>query len=420
MCGMVLVYLVPTLYDMALGLVSFALPLFLLDSQVDPVTMGSLLALPSVVQILTRIPAGLLSGRIGNLYGMLMGCVFTLASGALVGAAPAAALVSCVAAAQVLSGLGRACFWPANQAFVLDTARGSAASAIGAYNFIVTLGGMAGPLIAGWVIVRAGYRWPFWLMALLAVVCAALLVTRGRSEGRAGVPAAAAGTAEDPEAGQAAPARGWGALSQVGVVVRSPGVWLAGLTCLVSVIPFAVTTSFLPVLLKTRGLSAGSISLLVTVRSACLALFSLLTGPFVPAPRRTALLGAATLSGSAALFMIPAVAGGPLTALPMMLFGLCGAGMHNVQMAAAGEAVPRQNRALAMALVGSIGGVAMVLIPIVFGWMTSHGWLEKAFPATGAALGLVGAAAWRWCAVLQRRARGAGRPSEVRTPQITG
>lgn len=403
MRGVAIVYLIPTLYDTALGIVSFALPLFLLDSRVDPVTMGSLLALPALIQIFARIPAGLLSSRMGNVNGMMLGCIFMLSSAVLIAGAPTSTLIGYIAAAQILSGLARASFWPANQAFVLDMAKERAAAIIGFYNFIVTLGGMAGPLLAGWLIVAGGYRWPFWLMAVMPAISAGLLVTR-RWQPAAISPQAldlAAGDAPVPAAASI-PETAW---SRIGVVVRSPGVWLASLTCLVSVIPFTVTASFLPVLLKTRGLSPASISLLVTVRSASVALFSLLTGPMVRAPFRAALLGISAVLGSAALFLIPLVAGGRLTVLPMLLFGFCGGAMHNVQMAVAGEAVARQHRALAMAFVGSVGGIGMTLIPLVHGWMASIGWLEQAFPATGLVLGLIGLAAWRWCATLQRQAR---------------
>ncbi|MDP2873535.1 MAG: MFS transporter [Bacillota bacterium] len=435
---MAIVYLIPALYDTALGIVSFALPLFLLESRVDPVTMGSLLALPSLVQIFARVPAGLLSGRVGNINGMLLGCLLMLASGALIAGAPVGILVACVAGAQVLSGLARASFWPANQAFVLDMARERAAAIIGFYNFVVTLGGMPGPLLAGWLMIRGGYRWPFGLMAFLPGVSAALLLTRRwatpPAEPVPGEPAQVWRAPAEPTPAEPAPAKpapggpapGGAAppaetvWSRIRVVVRSPGVWLASLTCLISVIPFSVTASFLPVLLKTRGLSAASISLQVTVRSASVALFSLLSGPFVRVPYRAALLGVSALLGTAALFMIPVVAGGRLTVMPMLLFGLCGGAMHNVQMAAAGEAVSRQHRALAMAFVGSIGGVGMTLIPVVHGWMASLGWLEEAFPATGLVMGLIGVVAWRWCAALQKGLQAPGQAPAARSQQAAG
>jgi len=286
---------------------------------------------------------------------------------------------------------------------------------------------MAGPLAAGWLIVRGGYRWPFWLMAILPAVSASLLVTRrwqqplptfevDTMQAHERGPVADDIAQSLPQAAVSTQPSQETAWSRIGTVVRSPGVWLASLTCLISVVPFTVTASFLPVLLKTRGLSAASISLQVTVRSASVALFSLLTGPMVRARYRATLLGLSALLGTVALFLIPVVAGGRLTVLPMLLFGFCGGAMHNVQMAVAGEAVARQHRALAMALVGSVGNIAMTLIPVVHGWMASVGWLEQAFPATGVVLGLIGLVAWRWCAVMHAGARPAGAMTAEATP----
>jgi MFS family permease len=101
--------------------------------------------------------------------------------------------------------------------------------------------------------------------------------------------------------------------------------------------------------------------------------------------------------------LIPAVSGTGLGFLPMLLFGLCGGAMHNVQMAIAGEAVAAADRALAMALVGSVGNVAMTLTPLLHGWMADRGMLAEAFPWTGLVLAIVAIAAWRWSAALRPR-----------------
>lgn len=398
---MALTYLVPAVYDAALSVFSFALPLFLVDMGVPPLVIGSLLALPSLIQIFARIPAGLVAGSIGNTAAMLAGCALLTASGLLIGNAPVAAVAGFVAAAQVLSGLGRACFWPANQAHLFEIAGDRIGSYIGIYNFLVTLGGMTGPILAGMLIVRAGPSAAFWLLAVLTTVSGVLLVFgRNRSAARLGH-----GPAEVVATPGRSLSRNPGA--QIGRVLRSPGVWLAGLICIASVVPFTVTTSFYPVLLKSRGMSAASISLLATVRMASVALFSLLTGPYTQPARRAFLLGLSGLLGALGMTLVPALAGSAFGVLPMLLFGFCGGAMHNVQMAVAGEAVQPGDRALAMALVGSIGNIAMTLTPLWHGWMAGKGWLEQAFPLTGFLLAAVAIGCWQWAKLFAVRAASA-------------
>ncbi len=405
---MALTYLVPAIYDAALSVFSFALPLYLVDMGVPPLVIGSLLALPSVVQIFARIPAGLVAGRVGNIAAMLAGCALMTASGLLIANAPVAAVATFVAVAQVLSGLGRACFWPANQAHLFELAGDRIGSYIGIYNFVVTIGGMTGPLLAGLLIVKAGPAAAFWLLALLTAVSGvSLVVGRNRSAARLG---------HGPAEIVATPGRSFtrDAGAQVGRVARSPGVWLAGLVCIASVVPFTVTTSFYPVLLKSHGMSAASISLLATVRMAAVALFSLVTGPYVRPGRRADLLGLSGLLGALGMALIPALAASAVGVLPMLLFGFCGGAMHNVQMAIAGEAVRPGDRALSMALVGSIGNIAMALTPLWHGWMASQGWLEGAFPLTGLALAAVSVGSWQWARRMDARATAAGQRQQGR------
>ena len=80
---MALTYLVPAVYDSALSVFSFALPLYLLAMGVSPVVIGILLAIPSSIQIFARIPAGLAAGKVGNIPAMLAGCGLMAAAGLL-------------------------------------------------------------------------------------------------------------------------------------------------------------------------------------------------------------------------------------------------------------------------------------------------------------------------------------------------
>jgi len=415
---MAFIYLVPAIYDAALGVFSFALPLFLVDMGVSPLTIGSLLALPAMTQIFLRIPAGMMAGRIGNVRAMLVGCALTTLSAGIIASSPVARVVAFVATAQILSGLGRASFWPANQAHLFDVARDRISSVIGPYNFVVTLGGMSGPLLAGVLMTRAGSASAFWLICAFSVASGGLLVAAQRRQtARVAAAAAVAGVSPDtvetmapggtapsdhrpPSPVAAGPGGPWQSL---GRVVRSPAVWLGGLICIASVIPYTVSTSFFQVLMRQRGATAASISLLIAVRSASVALFSLVTSSYVKPAYRARLLLVSGVLGALGLALIPGLAGTPGGVIPMLLLGFCGGAMHNVQMAVSGEATASADRALAMAVVGSVGNVAMTLTPLWHGWMAERGWLEQAFIWTGLVLAVVGAAAWQWTLALYRQ-----------------
>jgi MFS family permease len=133
------------LFASALGLSSVALPLRALDLGHGPGTIGLLVAVSALVQILARSRMGAVMRRI--------------TSRALLGFAPSALAVTflvvlvsptlaALAVAWVLLALGRACFWTVGQTHSVRGARDSLRS-IARLNFYGSLGALTGPVLAG-------------------------------------------------------------------------------------------------------------------------------------------------------------------------------------------------------------------------------------------------------------------------------
>ncbi len=116
---------------------------------------------------------GLMSDRIGRRRLMLMGILAAIASALLMSLAPAAIFV---AGAFALCGLSKASYDPAMQAYVADTVPYTVRGRVMALTELAWAGSwLIGVPAAGLLIAAAGWRAPFVVVALLALV--ALLVT---------------------------------------------------------------------------------------------------------------------------------------------------------------------------------------------------------------------------------------------------
>ena len=117
----------------------------------------------------------LLGGSLGDRYGrrrvFVTGVIWFALASALCGLAPDIAVL---VAARVLQGVGGALLVPGSLAIIQASfARQDRPRAIGAWSGLGGLASAAGPLLGGWLVVTAGWRWVF----LLNLPVAAAVVT---------------------------------------------------------------------------------------------------------------------------------------------------------------------------------------------------------------------------------------------------
>jgi MFS family permease len=117
---------------------------------------------------------GSLGDRVGRRKIFLTGVIWFALASALCGAAPDAPVLI---AARVLQGIGGALLTPGSLAIIQATfAADDRPRAVGAWSGLGGLASAAGPVIGGWLVQAAGWRWVFLLNLPLAVVV--VVVTR--------------------------------------------------------------------------------------------------------------------------------------------------------------------------------------------------------------------------------------------------
>ncbi|HEU5419477.1 MAG TPA: MFS transporter, partial [Streptosporangiaceae bacterium] len=117
---------------------------------------------------------GSLGDRLGRRKVFLIGVVWFAVASALCGLSPH---IGVLIAARILQGIGGALLTPGSLAIIQASFDpGDRARAVGAWSGLGGVAGAAGPLLGGWLVQAAGWRWVFFLNLPLAAAVIAVTV----------------------------------------------------------------------------------------------------------------------------------------------------------------------------------------------------------------------------------------------------
>jgi MFS family permease len=348
-----------------------------LELDVPGAWLGALAASFAIVPLLLAVPSGSATDRFGERTVMVAGAVLMTASGAvllLAGGSP----VGLVAGIAVL-GTGHLLSVVGEQAAVANSAgSGRFDAAFGYYTFAASLGQAVGP---GLIVVLGGRGTIPDTGALF-----------GAAVGLGVVLLACSGALRMPAR---APQSAAGAAGSVRSLVRVPGLLRAlSISCVV-LAAVDITLVYLPALGADRGLAAGFVGLLLTLRAVASMTTRLFLGRLVARlGRRRLMIAAVALSALAT-----AAAGLPMPpfalAAVVVLMGL-GLGVGQpLTMAWLATVAPPGLRGRAMSLRLTGNRLGQVVIPSAVGAVAAGVGAAGVLWATAAALALVATAARR-------------------------
>ena len=348
-----------------------------LELDVPTAWLGALTASFAVVPLLLAVPSGQATDRFGERRVMLVGALLMAASGAVFWTerGGAAGLVL----GSVVLGTGHLLSVVGQQAAVANTAGpGRFDTAFGYYTFAASLGQAAGPALI--TVLGGDAALPdttpiFATATVLGVVllaCTTFLRMPVRTRGD----------------GDAA---GGG----MGTLLRLPGLLRALLISCIVLSAVDITLVYLPALGADRGLAAGTVGLLLTLRAVASMASRFFLGRLVRwTGRRRLMIGSVTLSA-----VSMAVVAAPLPAAAMaavvVLLGL-GLGVGQpLTMSWLAEVAPPGLRGRAMSLRLTGNRLGQVLIPSGVGLVAAGVGAAGVLAATAAALAAAGVAARR-------------------------
>ncbi|AXK34990.1 MFS transporter [Streptomyces armeniacus] len=338
--------------------------------------LGALSACFAVAPLVLAIPSGAVTDRIGERAMALLGSVFVLASAlvlALCGHSPAA-----LVGGSVLLGVGHLCSVIGQQTWVANRAHGADSdTAFGRYTFAASLGQAVGPVL---MLLFGGRHAIPDTQAIFTLACSGALAL-------VAVSALITPTSRDPSDG---------AHRQRGGTVRLlrlPGLPRALLTSCVVLAAVDITLVYLPALGSERGIAAGTVGALLTVRGLASMASRLFLGRLVARLGRRRLLVLCTMLSAASM----AAAALPFGTAALAVFvALAGFGLgvgQPLTMSWLADAAPRgaRGRAMSLRLVGNRAG--QVVIPSAAGALAADVGAGGVLVATAAGLAGVGYAA---------------------------
>jgi MFS family permease len=348
-----------------------------LELDVPIAWLGALTASFAVVPLLLAVPSGLATDRFGERRVMLVGAVLMALSGAIFWTerGGAAGLVL----GSVVLGTGHLLSVVGQQAAVANTAGpGRFDTAFGYYTFAASLGQAAGPALI--TVLGGGGALPdttpiFAAATALGVVlllCTAFLRMPVREK-----------------------ASGDAATGGMGTLLRLPGLVRALVISCVVLSAVDITLVYLPALGADRGLAAGFVGLLLTLRAVASMTSRLFLGRLVDAIGRRRLMIVSVALSAVSMAVVAAPLPTVAMAVVVVLLGL-GLGVGQpLTMSWLAEVAPPGLRGRAMSLRLTGNRLGQVLIPSAVGLVAAGVGAAGVLAATAAALAAVGVAARR-------------------------
>jgi DHA1 family multidrug resistance protein-like MFS transporter len=158
------------------SLVAPIFPSYVMGLGASYTLLGFIVSIYGAVQLLTQIPIGRLSDRIGRKRLILLGLIsFTIMPLLYVHATNALVLIPI----RVLGGIGASAVWPLAMALIIDQAsREKRGRAMGFYNAVFYSGLAVGPLIGGALYDQFGFEAPFNFWAIIGFASAIIVFVK--------------------------------------------------------------------------------------------------------------------------------------------------------------------------------------------------------------------------------------------------
>ena len=276
-------------WNFALGMTQLLIPLYARELGYSGVEIGSLIALPVIVQVVFNLIGGAWTDRIGGMNISLVAFAATAAAGIMFAASSSFAGLF---AAQIMMTVARAVYWPASWTLVSQLP-GERGRLMGTLNAITGSGQIAGTVGSGIIIAGWGFGAGFATVAAMGAASFALGLTFRYA----------------PPAREKAPAP---MLATYRMLLGRRSIYYGILCAYISALPFSLSVSFYPILLVEQGFGSEAAGWLVGMRALGAIAAGVVLARFVKhaegssVPLASALAVAASV-GLVALFTNPAI-----------------------------------------------------------------------------------------------------------------
>ncbi len=352
--------LVSLAWNYGLGMTYVVVPLYAHSQGLSGVEIGTLFSIPTIAQVVFNLVGGAYTDRIGGRKIMLGSCVL-LALGAVEFVFAQGFWALC--AGQVLFVLARAAFWPATWSLASELP-GQRSTQLGRLNAITNVGQIVGTVAAGFILAMAGFTTTF--LTLAAMGAAAFV---------AGLPS------QQLPRKPAEPGRS--VFANYMPLFRRPVIWYCVICAYLSALPFSLSMSFYPLLLKDFGYDSEASGILIAVRAIGSIAAGLVAARFVKTGATSLSPVVAGFSVALAVGLMPAINNSLVIGFLMLVVGLGSGIMTLYFQITMSDYTGQAERGSALALGGLGWGFSHLSTPLAMGYLSDHIGLVPGFYVLG-------------------------------------
>ncbi len=348
-------------WNMGLGMTHILIPLYADHLGYSGVAIGSLVALPVLVQITFNLLGGAWTDRLGGKQLALASCLAFAAAGVVFAFA---ATFAVLLLAQLLVIVSRAMFWPATWSLGSQLP-GDRGAQMGRLNSITNAGQIVGTVVAGLALAHFGFATGFWLVAVLGGVLSFALLSAFAAPAPRRV---------------ATPAPIFAAYA---TLARRPAIWFALMCAYVSALPFSLSFSFYPLLLVSQGFASDGAGWMLAVRAVGAVFAGATAARYVRKVAARAIPFAAALAVALSVLLVAAFDHAVPIAALLFLVGFASGVMTLYFQLLISELSSSDTRGSALALGGLGWGLSHLTTPLIMGVLKDGFGIATAFYAMG-------------------------------------
>lgn len=334
-------------------------PLYAHSQGLTGVEIGTLFSMPVFGQVIFNLLGGAWTDRVGGRRIMLSSC--WLLSGGALGLNFAQGFWM-LFAGQFLLVLARATYWPATWALASEMP-GIRSVQLGRLNSTTNLGQIAGTASAGFLLAAAGYTPSFLTLAAMGFAGFVFGLASREAPRKAGhARSLFAGYAE---------------------LLRMRIMFYAMMCAYLSALPFSLSFSFYPLLLREYGFAEQSSGLIIALRAVGAIGAGLLLARFVKSGPASLSPVIAGVSVALSVGLLPLVNHAAPIAAWMLVAGIGSSLMTLYFQIMMSEISSQAQRGSALALGGLGWGMSHLTTPLALGWLSDHVGVASGFYVLG-------------------------------------
>jgi MFS family permease len=361
-----------TLHFTRHGIVFPFIPLLAEQLGAGPATIGFIVGSFSLIAVFLSIPLGGLVDRFGVKRLLVLGVCCNIANAAIL---IQTNTVTVLIIAQLIAGIAFLLQVVASQAFISRLPNAAQREkGFGWLAFGASAGNSVGPILGGVLVGRFGYPAAFWVVLVLSTAGLMLLRLEDTKESLA--TEISYNPIRDAQ--------------QAGLIALSPQVRLVLIFTFAVVFAANLRTSFLPVLLRTEGLSELTVGVLISTFAIMSTSIRLIFGRLLKIFNRNGILAVSMLSIIIAVGLLPSVVSVAGLTVLIALFGLGFGITQPLSMVMVADLTKPEQSGLAMGLRFTAIMLAGLLSPIFLGFVIETIGLGPAFYVAAGVVVLAG------------------------------